>query len=124
MENLKVHIVEDEVIIAYDLQDIIESMGHRVIDISTSVDEAIAKLDSAQLDFFIVDIHLKGDKKGFELGQVLKELDIPFIYMSSVESMRASAKDEAYAFLSKPFDQRDVQKAVKTICRSICLAST
>lgn len=119
MENLKVHIVEDQVIIAYDLQDMLEDMGHHVDHISSSVDEAIEKLESTKSDVFIVDINLKGDKNGFELGKVLQKLDKPFIYMSSLDNISPEKKDAANAFLTKPFDRKDVYKALEIICKKV-----
>lgn len=112
------HIVEDQVIIAYDLQDIIENMGYHVNDISSSADEAVAKIETSQSDLFIIDINLQGDKKGFELGKILQDFKKPFIYMSSVDNLRLSEENQACAFLSKPFDSDDVFKAIE-ICKKV-----
>lgn len=119
MTDLKVHIVEDQVIIAYDLQDIIENMGHQVNNISSSVDEAISKIHMRTSDLFIVDINLQGDKTGFELGKFLEKSKRPFIYMSSVDIADQSERNRACAFLSKPFDKNDVQRAIEIICRKV-----
>lgn len=119
MTDLKVHIVEDQVIIAYDLQDIIENMGHQVNNISSSVDEAISKIKSRTSDLFIVDINLQGDKNGFELGKFLDESKRPFIYMSSVDIVDQEERNRACAFLTKPFDKNDVKKAIEIICLKV-----
>ena len=55
MSKLKIHIVEDEIIIAYDLQDILEDLGYIVNDISMSVEEVTEKLLTDDSDLFILD---------------------------------------------------------------------
>src|SRR5690606_34217929 len=92
MRKLKIHIVEDEIIIAYDLQDMLEDLGYIVNDISMSVDEVNNKLDMDDSDLFILDINLRGKESGFELGDVLSEQGKSIIYMSSLKDRNSIEK--------------------------------
>src|SRR5690606_2107542 len=108
MKKLRIHIVEDEIIIAYDLQDIIEELGYLVSDISMSVEEVMNKLENDSSDLYILDINLKGSKTGFELGNILSQLNKPLIYMSSIKDRESLEKAKMHIFLEKPFDMNDI----------------
>lgn len=116
MEKLAIHIVEDEVIIAMDLEDIVTSLGHRVIQVSTSYEEAFEHLDNSEADIFLVDISLKGMDEGLNLATELDKRDIPHIYISShkdeVTIQRARATN-AYGYVIKPFDVGDIFVALE-----------
>lgn len=114
MNPLKIHIVEDEIIIAYDLQDMLLDMNYIVNDISMSVEEATAKLHSDDSDLFLLDINLKGPKTGFELGRILSSMRKPFIYMSSTADREVLAKARQHIFLEKPFDVTDIMEAIES----------
>lgn len=123
MENLKIHIVEDEVIIAMDLEDILTGLGHRVIEVSTSYEEAFAALDANEADIFLVDISLKGVDEGLDLAMELDKRDIPHIYISShkdeaiIQKARAT---NAYGYVIKPFDMGDIFVALEMAAGRIC----
>ena len=114
MNTLKIHIVEDEIIIAYDLQDILSELNYIVNDISMSVEEATAKLETDDSDLFILDINLKGPLTGFELGRILLEMQKPFIYMSSTSDREVIKKAREHVFLEKPFELSDIMEAIET----------
>jgi len=112
MSKIKIHIVEDEIIIAYDLQDMLEELGYIVNDISMSVDEVNEKLPTDDSDLFILDINLKGKKTGFDLGRILAEIEKPVIYMSSTTDRESIEKARTQVFLEKPFDINDINQAI------------
>jgi len=115
MGKLKIHIVEDEIIIAYDLQYMLEDLGYIVNDISASVEEALIKLELDNSNLFLLDINLKGEKSGFELGNLLSELDRPFIYMSSIKDKESLEKARKHIFLEKPFDIHEIDIAINSV---------
>lgn len=116
MDKLAIHIVEDEVIIAMDLEDILTSLGHEVTSISTSYEEAYRCLDVNNADIFLVDISLKGVDEGLDLAVELDKRDIPHIYISShkdeaiIQKARAT---NAYGYVIKPFDMGDIFVALE-----------
>jgi|SRR5690606_20296639 len=117
MTPLKIHIVEDEIIIAYDLQDILSELNYIVNDISMSVEEATAKLENDDSDLFILDINLRGPQTGFELGRILLEMKKPFIYMSSTSDRRVIEQARQHVFVEKPFDVSDIMEAIVTVTK-------
>lgn len=106
MKNLSVHIVEDEIIIALDLEDILEDMGHNV-DVSYTIKDAMAKAAAKKADLFVIDIHMKGVDSGIELGKELQQRKIPHIYLSAYtdeETRQLAESTASLGYLNKPFN--------------------
>lgn len=118
MDKLKIHIVENEIIIAYDLQDMLEELGYIVNDISMSVEEVYEKLEKDDSSLFILDINLKGDKTSFELENTLLLRQKHIIYMSSTTDREAIKKAREQIFVEKPFDLKDINEAIEVILKN------
>lgn len=111
MRKLSIHIVEDESIIAQDLKEIIEELGHRIDGVSMSFDEVIKKLPTINADLFLLDIMLNEGKTGIDVAEELKKRHIPFVFVSSITEkvMIERVKETApYGFILKPFNPADV----------------
>lgn len=111
MRRLSIHIVEDESIIAQDLEEIIEELGHKIDGVSMSFDEVILKLPTMRADLFLLDIMLDEEKTGIDVAEELKKRNIPFVFVSSLteKKMIDRVKETApYGFILKPFIQEDV----------------
>jgi len=108
---LRVLIVEDEFVVANDLQLMLEKAGYTVEGIADSAAEARELIGRQQPDMVLLDIYLKGDQTGIELAGELNLRSIPFVYISanSNESILEEAKiTQPYGFIVKPFRQKDV----------------
>jgi CheY-like chemotaxis protein len=66
-------IVEDEQIIAEDLAAQVRSMGHEVIGISISGEEAVEVADETRPELVLMDIHLEGQMTGIESARIVQE---------------------------------------------------
>jgi two-component system response regulator HydG len=109
--KFKILIVEDNFVEANHLQVILEGAGYRVCPIAHSVSQALKIIDEEHPDFVLLDIFLKGKLSGIDLARMLRERDIPFVYLSA--NSNKSILDEAkatqpYGFLVKPFRDKDV----------------
>jgi formate hydrogenlyase transcriptional activator len=104
-------IVEDEFLIANDLRRILLKAGYEVLDLTESGAEARALVAQATPTIVVLDIFLKGEETGIELGHWLSEQHIPFVYLSANlnDSILEAAKvTEPFGFLNKPFREKDV----------------
>jgi len=70
----KILIVEDEFIIAQDLRRILISLGHAVMGMAKSADEALEKIKNEKPDLVLLDIHILGELNGTELALKIREL--------------------------------------------------
>jgi DNA-binding NtrC family response regulator len=111
----KILIVEDEFIVAHDLQMILQRAGYQVIGIADSVKNAQTLLEKHRVDLVLLDIYLKGRLTGIDLAHDLMKSEIPFIYISanSNEKVLEAAKSTCpYGFIVKPYRDRDVLMSI------------
>lgn len=114
---IRILIVEDELIIANDLKDILESFEYQVVGIAKNYDAGKEKLNSEKPDIVLLDIQIEGSKDGIELAQLIKkDFHLPFIFISShtdKATLDRAKESQPYGFLVKPFEEDDVRVAIE-----------
>ena len=81
IESATILVVEDESIVAIDIQNILENLGYKVPAIADTGNEAIQKADESKPCLVLMDIRLKGEIDGIEAAeQILSRFDIPVIF--------------------------------------------
>lgn len=117
MTALRIAIVEDEMVIAEDMKDMLVEMGYSVAFIAVSAEEARHFLTQCVPDIILIDIKLKGKESGTSLARfVNSDFDIPFIYVTSntdKASIEEAKQTFPFGFIQKPFDERDLYAAVE-----------
>jgi formate hydrogenlyase transcriptional activator len=104
-------IVEDEFLIANNLQRILAKAGYQVTGLAKSVAEARQLLAQAPPDIVLLDIFLKGEQTGIDLAHWLDEQHVPFVFLSANLSdsvLEAAKVTHPFGFLNKPFRTKDV----------------
>ena len=121
-KQIKILIVEDEMIIAANISLQLTSLGYEVCGIVPKGKEALIQIKENQPDIILLDINLKGKLDGIETAILMqKDYNIPIIYLTANADEhhfnRAKATNP-YAFISKPFKKLDLQHAIElTISR-------
>ncbi len=123
MNNLPtILVVEDELIIALDIKEILEHEGYNVI-INTTVTQAIIAIEEHSLVLVLIDINLNQEKDGVNLGEYLFQKKIvPFIYITSYTDnlTLTRVKDtNPNGFIVKPFRPIDVITTVGIVLNTI-----
>jgi DNA-binding LytR/AlgR family response regulator len=117
LRKVNILIVEDELIIAEDLKDILEGQGYNVIGIAISAREALQIIEEKTVDLALLDIKIKGGKDGIELGKEIREhYRIPFVFLTShVDASTLSRAKETfpYGYLVKPFHENDIHATIE-----------
>ncbi|MFS0516061.1 response regulator [Nostoc sp. UIC 10607] len=113
MTNAKILVVEDEAIVAKDLQHRLIKFGYTVPAIASSGEEAINKAVEICPDIVLMDIKLKGSMDGIEAAQeIYKRLDIPVIYLTAYadeDTLERAKITEPFGYLLKPFKEKELQ---------------
>jgi PAS domain S-box-containing protein len=113
----KILIVEDEGIIAEDLQSSLKDSGYSVVGMVASGDAAIAEASTKDPDLVLMDIVLQGNMDGIQAAKKIRELyNIPIIYLTaySDEKMLDRAKiTEPSGYLLKPFRDRELHSTIE-----------
>lgn len=111
MQHARIAIVEDEMIIAGDIYDLLLELEYQPCDIAASYEEAIKIAKEQKPDLFLLDITIKGKKTGIDIALELQELRIPFIFITSHEDthfITAAKQTRPYGYLIKPFTKQDL----------------
>jgi CheY-like chemotaxis protein len=114
-------IVEDELLIAYHLQDIVEGAGLRVCALARSADEAIEAAAAQRPTFALMDMRLDGGSSGLRAAEVLFDawgVRSIFISANLDEQVRAaSARLQPLGYIGKPFLPSEVLAALERAVR-------
>lgn len=118
MKNKQIMIVEDEDIIARNLQVCLEKLGYAVTAIVPTGEHAIQKIEEERPDLVMLDIGLQGKMDSIETAGIIhSRFDIPFIYLTADEESSVSEKAKTtnpYGFITKRFNNEELQKMVET----------
>ncbi len=116
MSETRILVVEDERIVALDLQDRLKTLGYSVPATVARGEDAIQKAMELRPDLVLMDIQLKGDMDGIEAAsRIQSHLDVPVIYLTAhadqgtVDRARVTAP---YGYVLKPFEDRELQTAI------------
>ena len=117
MTNAQILIVEDEGIIAKDIQNTLESLGYAVPAIASSGEEAIKKTAETLPDLVLMDIVLEGHMDGVEAAEQIRDrFDIPVVYLTAYadnKTLQRAKITEPYGYILKPFSERELYTTIE-----------
>jgi PAS domain S-box-containing protein len=117
MKKKRVLIVEDEKIVALDLRAILSSVGFTVVGEAATGRNAVTAAKELLPDIILMDITLKGTMDGFDAARLISEHhDIPIVFLtahSDEKTLERARHSEAFGYILKPFDERDVRTTVE-----------
>jgi len=119
MKSISVLIVEDDIIEALRLENNLEELGFKILPVADNVKDALGLFYSANPDIVIIDINLKGDKDGIELGSHItsnQKYEKPIIYLTSIKECQTFQRAKAtnpHAYLIKPVDPHSLQRTIE-----------
>jgi DNA-binding NarL/FixJ family response regulator len=115
--SAKVLIVEDDVLTALGMADVVSMAGYEIVGSARSVSEAVARASAVRPDITVFDIRLAGRRDGIEGASILKEMCGTEVVFLSAEADAATLERakalEPVALLSKPCPPRDLLSAVQ-----------
>ena len=114
----KILILESQMIIAADVSLQFSKLGYDVIGINTQLEDALITIQNNRPDIVIMNIVRKGKAAGLKMaGIILKTLHIPVVFLSAMadkEIFDEVVEAEPYAFITKPFDEKDLKRGIET----------
>jgi hypothetical protein len=113
----RVAIVEDEGILALDIERHLKSKGFEVCGVAADSDSAIALVDKERPDLVLMDIRIQGPRDGVETATTLRErFDVPIVYLTAHSDPRTIERAQRTApmgYLVKPFKKPDLDNVVQ-----------
>lgn len=121
--TLTLLVVEDETLVAMDLEDVLEDLGHVVIDVAGSPEQALCLLENrrAEIDAVLLDANLGGDS-ALPVALRLKDLGIPFVVTSGYEQQELHREGFDAPWVGKPYKPSDIDGALRTVSRASTLS--
>ena len=118
MSDIKILIVEDEQLLALDLQKKLEKMGFVVTGIADTGELALSQAEETHPHLVLMDIVIAGDLDGIETAKLVRQrFNIPVIYLTAFndeETNQRAKLSEPFAYLSKPFNERELKFIIET----------
>ncbi len=110
---MKVLIVEDEALLALELESEVEIAGHEVVGVALSSAQARDLMQSTQPDFAFVDIHLVDGPTGIDVGRDLAGNGVPYVFVSG--NIKKLPPDFAGALgaIEKPYTMNGMKNALE-----------
>ncbi len=116
-DDCAILLVEDEFLIALDLQMRLQEAGYNVLDPVASVEEAMAVLDKTRVCAAILDMNIRGSTS-FPIAERLEADGTPFIFLSGNDTYRLQEKYSDRMVLTKPIDYEQLFGKVGEVCGS------
>ncbi len=117
MAKIKILIVEDESIVAKDIQNSLKKLGYSVMGSVSSGEKAIEEIEVDKPDLILMDIMLKGKMTGIEAANIIKErFGIPVIFLTAYADDNTIGKAkiiEPYGYIIKPFKEKELQTTIE-----------
>jgi CheY-like chemotaxis protein/DNA-directed RNA polymerase specialized sigma24 family protein len=107
-------IIEDEPIIAMDIEMIVRDLGHNVTGVAVTRSEAVAQARQAPPSLVLADIQLADDSSGIDaVKDILAEFSVPVIFITAFpERLLTGTRPEPTFLITKPFQRSTVKAAI------------
>lgn len=120
VRSLRILIVEDEFFISLDMQNILQDLGHTVVGIAVSADEAVRLARQTRPEVALVDIRLVGPRDGIEAANEMRRFGVPAIFVTAHNDPQTRARADAVAplgFVAKPVNAQRLQLELRNVPR-------
>jgi len=109
--SARILIVEDEILVALELENILEDLGHEPVGIVPDVQAAELYFDE-DLDLALVDLNLRDGLTGPQIGRRLGEQGVTVVFITANPGLLGSGVAGAIGVITKPTDENTVKAAV------------
>jgi len=117
MVRARVLVVEDERIVAEDIERSLNKLGYPVLGIVSSGEEAMEKAEELGPDLVLMDIVLKGGMDGVEAAEEIQaRLKIPVVYLTAYaddETLERAKVTQPFGYIVKPFEERELYTSIE-----------
>jgi two-component system, cell cycle sensor histidine kinase and response regulator CckA len=113
----RILIVEDDTIIAAELEDRLKELGYDVCAKTGTAENAVMLAEGLQPDVVLMDIRLKAEMDGVEAAGIIRsKFDIPVIFLTAYaddDTLQRAKITSPYGYIIKPFEERELHTAIE-----------
>ncbi len=113
----RILIVEDESILAMNIQDTLVELSYEVIGCVNDGEKAIEKADKTLPDLILMDINLKGEMDGIDTAKRIKERhNVPVVFLTAYSDQKTIDRaklTDPFGYIIKPFEKKDLHTNIE-----------
>src|SRR4030067_919950 len=117
MDKIRMLIVEDEGLIARDIEDMVRNAGYEVCAVVGTGEDAVEKAETTHPDLILMDIILRGEMDGVEAAEKIGEgFNIPVIYLTAhteENTLQRAKLTEPLGYTLKPVEQKELMTVIE-----------
>ncbi|HUU38459.1 MAG TPA: HD domain-containing phosphohydrolase [Candidatus Desulfaltia sp.] len=117
MDKIRLLIVEDESLVARDIENMAVSQGYEVCGIATAAEDALAMTAETRPDIILMDVIIRGSLDGIAVAEkIWDSYHIPIIYVTAYadeHTLKRAKITEPFGYILKPFDERELKIAIE-----------
>ncbi len=115
----RILVVEDENIIAKDIQSTLKGFGYHVCGVASSGEESIDKASQIRPDLVLMDIRLRGTMDGIYAAKEIQSLmNIPVIFLTAngdEHTMKKIDRSKPFGYIHKPFEEKELRYTIENV---------
>src|SRR5262249_25392977 len=116
-KSARILVVEDEAVVALDVEDRLRRLGHEVVGTADSAASALALPAEVRPDLVLMDIALRDGADGIAAAERLRaELAVPVVFVTAFadsETLERAKRVSPHGYIVKPFDERDLRATIE-----------
>jgi CheY-like chemotaxis protein len=109
--RLRILVVEDEMLVAMNIEDMLLDLGHEVAGIASRLAPALALAKEAAIDAAMLDVNLAGEPS-FPVADLLIERGVPFLFATGYGIQGIAEPYRRHPIIQKPFRLADLEEAL------------
>lgn len=113
----KIIIIEDEALIAIEIESTLTLLGYHVVGKAMNGDRALDLFANTKCDLIMLDISIKGTLSGIDLAKIVRnKYHVPFIFLTSYSDKSTLDKvkeTNPYGYIVKPFNESDLRSTIE-----------
>ena len=111
LSGRRVLVVEDEMIVAWLLEDMLANLGYQAVGPAARVDQALAMINEEAIDAAVLDVNLNG-QTSYPVADALTVRDVPFVFSTGYDKTRLLDSYRSFQVLQKPYQQVELRDAL------------
>jgi CheY-like chemotaxis protein len=116
--RLRILVVEDEMLVAMNIEDMLLELGHEVAGLASRLGPALALARDSRFDAAMLDVNLAGEPS-FPVADLLIERGIPFLFATGYGRQGMNERYRDHPMLQKPFRAEELGRALREIAPSL-----
>jgi CheY-like chemotaxis protein len=128
MKEAKILIVEDENIVALNLQTRLKSLGYQVAGMASTGEDAVKKCAETMPDLVLMDIMLRGEMDGVAAAdQIREKYHVPVVYLTAYAddvTLERAKVTEPFGYMLKPFEVKEIRTTIEIAPQKVAISTT